>query len=79
MQQDDLSEGRQEVIAYFRDALVAGQTQVLGASDGETYGASLLLPDGTVQQWGTITFRSSFNGQSNCFVSPTFFVCGATV
>jgi hypothetical protein len=66
--------------AYFRDAFVAGQTAISGATDGETWSATVTPFGGTPLPFGTITFFGSLNGQSNCFVSLGWPqpLCGST-
>lgn len=64
--------------AYFRDAFVGGQTSIAGASDGETWSASMLKADGTTTNWSTLKFAASYNGQSNCFYGLGWTQCGGT-
>ena len=64
--------------AYSRDVLVAGETYISGAEDGEMWSASGVRPDGTPIMWGTVTFHSEYNGKQNCFVTSTWERCNIT-
>lgn len=64
--------------AYFRDVLAGAATYITGATNGETWTADAQRPDGLTITWPTITFYSSYQGQSNCFVSPYWTICGST-
>ncbi len=64
--------------AYFRDVLAGAETHISGAADGETWTADGLLPGGSTINWPAITFYSSYQEQSNCFVSPYWTICGTT-
>jgi hypothetical protein len=65
--------------AYYRDPFVAGETIARDATDGETWEAVLRKADGTAIRWDPIRFYASYNGRSNCFVSPVWTECGTTV
>ncbi|KWT78418.1 C39 family peptidase [Candidatus Magnetominusculus xianensis] len=56
--------------AYFRDVLVEARTHVAGATDGDTWTASITRADGSTFDWNAVTFYSNYNGKSNCFVYP---------
>jgi hypothetical protein len=58
--------------------VVGGETFISGAADGETWTASAVLPNGQTLNWGAITFYTDYNGQQNCFVSPSWVICGGT-
>jgi hypothetical protein len=63
--------------AYFRDVFVGGETFTDGANDGDTISATIQGPGGPVEQFSPFTFRSSFNGQQNCWVSFNQTLCDA--
>ncbi len=63
-------------IAYFRDEYAGVETIIQGATDGETWYADAIRPDGSRITWGTMRFYSSYAGQQNCFVSPWWYECG---
>ena len=64
--------------AFYRDVIVGALTFVSGATDGETWGATFTDPNGGVANFPGFTFHSSYNGMSNCFVSPFEYVCDTT-
>ena len=61
--------------AYYRDVLAGAETYISNATDGETWHADAILPDGSTIRWGQLTFRSSYSGHENCFVSPWWVEC----
>ena len=56
--------------AYYRDVLAGAETYISNATDGETWYADAILPDGSTIIWDNLTFRSSNGDQQNCFISP---------
>ncbi len=62
--------------AYIRDVLAGGQTYISGAADGESWSADEITPDGNTLTWGAVRFYSSYNGYQDCFVSPSWYICG---
>lgn len=64
--------------AFFRDAFVGGETSISGATDGETWSATVTFPGGLPIAFSPVTFHSTFGAQRNCFVSFDFVVCGTT-
>lgn len=68
----------EEKRAYFRDLWVGQETRISGAVDGDVWTCNAKLPDGSMRAWGAIRFYSSYGGESNCFVSPFWKMCGST-
>ncbi len=64
--------------AFYRDVLVGALTFISSATDGETWSATFTNPKGTALNFPGFTFHSTFNGQSDCFVSPFQSLCGGT-
>lgn len=64
--------------AYFRDVFVGGETYISGAADGDTWQASAVRPDGQTLNWSPVTFHASYGGNQDCFVSPSWTICGTT-
>jgi len=64
--------------AFYRDVIVGALTFVSGATDGESWSAVFTDPNGTALNFSGFTFHSTFNGMSNCFVSPFEYLCGTT-
>src|SRR5574337_571885 len=65
--------------AYFRDASILWVTRISDATDGEPWGASATLPDGTSIQNSSLRFYKQYGGQTNCFVGfGTGDYCNAT-
>ena len=66
--------------ASYRDVMVAGRTYVSNPEDGETWSASVTLPDGTTKNWNGFTFHSVSGEDTNCFISyvPYWRLCDAT-
>lgn len=62
--------------AFFRDAFVEGTTEHSGAVDGDRYFARATGPEGVQVTWATITFRASYNGEQDCFVTSGWYLCG---
>ncbi|MHB1172726.1 MAG: C39 family peptidase [Lacisediminihabitans sp.] len=62
--------------AFYRDAFVEGNTEHQGAADGDSWYAKAIGPDGTQVTWSIITFRASYNGQQDCFVTASWYLCG---
>lgn len=63
--------------AYYRDVLAGVETYISNATDGETWYADAILPDGSTIKWDNLTFRSSNGDQQNCFISPWWVICGS--
>lgn len=64
--------------AYFRDVAVSTTHTITATTDGQTFRLDLVYPDGSRDQGATLTFRSTFNGQSDCFVFGLGSLCGGT-
>ena len=62
--------------AYFRDAFVSGDEVIADATDGQTWYAKAIGPNGVTVTWATMTFRASYNGEDNCFVTSSWYLCG---
>jgi len=56
--------------AYFSDIWVGGETNILAVNDGDTWMASILLPDGQSSQWSDITYHAVYGDEEDCFISP---------
>lgn len=67
-----------EKTAYYRDALVGQWTNISGATDGDSWHAVAVDPNGVKTVWQPVTFHNQYNGYSNCFVSPSWYLCGST-
>lgn len=65
--------------AFFRDATVSTTHALRASSDGQTWRLDIIHPSGFVETGPTITFRRSFNGQSDCFLFGGFggTLCGS--
>lgn len=57
-------------LAYFRDVYAGVETVIVGATDGETWYAEAIRPDGSKITWTTVRFYSNYGGNQDCFVSP---------
>ena len=63
--------------AYIRDAFVSGDEYISGATDGQTWYAKAIGPNGATVVWQTMTYRATYNGQQNCFVTQSWYLCGS--
>ena len=63
--------------AYFRDAFVSGDEVIADATDGQTWYAKAIGPNGASVTWQTMTFRASYNGEEHCFVTAAWYLCGS--
>ena len=64
--------------AFFRDLTFAVVQDIQGASNGDTWQMQATLPDGSLFDYPVVTFYSSYNGASDCFVvTSSNFVCGS--
>ncbi len=69
--------GVSQPTAYYRDNFTGGETYDFGASNGDQLEATMTLPGGNVETWPAFTFYSSYNGQTDCWVSSQQYICNA--
>lgn len=62
--------------AYYRDQFVSGDTYIDEAADGDSWYAKAMGPNGTQVTWQSITFHSTYNGEQDCFVTISWYLCG---
>ena len=54
--------------AYYRDLSIAAVQSIDLPHDGDTWSIQVTLPDGSIFDFPTVVFHSSWNGAFNCFV-----------
>jgi len=62
--------------AYFRDPSIEIDNTLNAAADGDTWRIDIVHPSGALETGVTVTFHSDYNGEKDCFVFGSSYLCG---
>lgn len=61
--------------AYRDDIVIAARTLNVGTVDGDSWFVDLVLPDGRISTWPTLTYYKNYGDQENCYVCSYWTHC----
>lgn len=61
--------------AYRDDLAFYAITDIIGTVDGDSWTTDLVMPDGRIIHWSTITYYKNYGDKKNCYVCDSWTTC----